>query len=178
MGQIDADRLSQQLDSPRQRQSQHSIMYKNYALRDDDDNEQDCDDGASGEDAAAVAGGNSGRPRGASGRGFRRYPTGLGSWGRRADEGVAGRVDRPQMRRPRSLLRPKSYRIGVGEPQTSPVREFSSKIKSACKKLNPKRLARSAHHGHGHGQQQQQQHGDTQDDASDAARYDPNALTR
>ncbi|KAJ2362775.1 hypothetical protein IW150_006917, partial [Coemansia sp. RSA 2607] len=148
MGQIDPDRLSQQLDTPRHRQSQHSISYKNYALRDDEALEESPDEPNTSSRAK---------------RTFRKYPTALGSWSRRPTDPVADRrTHRQHTRRPAALLRPKSYRIHAGEPQTSPVREFSSKIKSACKKLNPKRLARSAHH-----------HEDTQDDVEDPARFDP-----
>ncbi|KAJ2595234.1 hypothetical protein GGF39_003911 [Coemansia sp. RSA 1721] len=130
--QIDPDRLSQQLGKHGHRQSQHSVMYKNYALRDDDD-ENDLDTAAGNRSPAHD-------PK----SGFRRRPTG-GS--RRTNTGLSTESrSRYYMRRPKTLLRPKSYRIGGSSAdagQTSPVKEFSSKIKSACRKLNPKRLTKS-----------------------------------
>ncbi|KAJ2841074.1 hypothetical protein GGI22_008062, partial [Coemansia erecta] len=59
---------------------------------------------------------------------------------------------RTHMNRPRMTMpRAKSYRIhapGAASPShTSPVRDLSSKLKSACRKLNPKRLGKSAQQG-------------------------------
>ncbi|KAJ1796466.1 hypothetical protein LPJ59_003734 [Coemansia sp. RSA 2399] len=56
---------------------------------------------------------------------------------------------RPHMNRPRMTMpRAKSYRIHTpGTSHTSPVRDLSSKFKSACRKLNPKRLGKSAQQG-------------------------------
>ncbi|KAJ1644915.1 hypothetical protein LPJ64_003463, partial [Coemansia asiatica] len=132
--QIDPDRLSQQLGKHGHRQSQHSVIYKNYALRDDDDDNGGDVDAAGNQSALHD-------PK----AGFRRRPTG-GS--RRANTGLSTESrGRYYMRRPKTLLRPKSYRIGGSSAdggQTSPVKEISSKIKSACRKLNPKRLTKSS----------------------------------
>ncbi|KAJ2844875.1 hypothetical protein IWW36_005014 [Coemansia brasiliensis] len=57
---------------------------------------------------------------------------------------AAGRP-RHHIRRPRKLPRPKSYRIHTSGAHES-AREFSSKFKSACRKLNPRRLAKPSHH--------------------------------
>ncbi|KAJ1738618.1 hypothetical protein LPJ68_005402 [Coemansia sp. RSA 1086] len=64
----------------------------------------------------------------------------------------AGAADRPRhyIRRPRKLPRPKSYRIHTGGAHES-ARELSSKFKSACRKLNPRRLAKPSHHASGDG---------------------------
>ncbi|KAJ1940345.1 hypothetical protein EC988_007060 [Linderina pennispora] len=49
----------------------------------------------------------------------------------------------PDKRKHKVLTRAKSYKIAAAE--AGRVREFSSKLKSACRKLNPKRRARNAH---------------------------------
>ncbi|KAJ2723448.1 hypothetical protein GGI07_002651 [Coemansia sp. Benny D115] len=102
----DPDRLSQQLGRHGHRQSQHSVMYKNYDLRDD----------------------NIDQPVGP-------VPQG------RSNTGATKTPGRYQMRRPRTL-RAKTYRMAGSSDNgpVSPVRELSSKFKSACRKLNPKRL--------------------------------------
>ncbi|KAJ2462966.1 hypothetical protein GGI02_005337 [Coemansia sp. RSA 2322] len=46
----------------------------------------------------------------------------------------------------RTATKFKSYRIPAAHPHQSSVRDLSSKLKSACRKLNPKRLAKLHHH--------------------------------
>ncbi|KAJ1886262.1 hypothetical protein LPJ66_009715 [Kickxella alabastrina] len=140
---IDPDRLSQQLGKHGNRQSQYSMVYKNYDIHDDeDDDTQNRIEEVSGK-----------HPRSA---------TMAGSSLRGSKHGLlpSGTLSRYQMRRPRTLIGSKTYRndgscngggsslsaAGAAVGQTSPVRELSSKLKSACRKLNPKRLTRHGHH--------------------------------
>ncbi|KAJ2080195.1 hypothetical protein H4R24_003244 [Coemansia sp. RSA 988] len=115
--QVDPDRLSQQLGQASSRQSQQSMLRKSYAIPEDA-----ADDNPSAEKddkhAAATA----------------------------AKKGTVGGRPRYHMRRPPRLSRSKSQRISTTGPQPSPPRDLSSRFKSACRRLNPRRLAKTTHH--------------------------------
>ncbi|KAI8324107.1 hypothetical protein GQ54DRAFT_302901 [Martensiomyces pterosporus] len=122
--QVDPDRLSNQLGRVPNRYSQQSIANKNYSIRDDDDEEVD---------ELVSAGAMHSKKKVLVGHKGAKYG----------------------MRKPK-MPRPKSYRgdtspsaaSTVGGVQQSPVRDLSSKLKSACRKLNPKRLAKAGNHHH------------------------------
>ncbi|KAJ2490843.1 hypothetical protein IWW37_002843 [Coemansia sp. RSA 2050] len=106
---IDPDRLSQQLGRMTNRQSQQSVVHKNYAIPEDDSAELPPE------------------PKRSQTTRFINY-------------------HRTSSSRRTMLPRQKSYRISTADPHQSSVRELSSKLKSACRKLNPKRLTRHSHH--------------------------------
>ncbi|KAJ1668282.1 hypothetical protein IW140_000414 [Coemansia sp. RSA 1813] len=106
--QIGVDRLSQQRGQVSNRQSQVSMLRKDYAIHDEEETQE-----------PSTAGTKSNSRR------------------------VRQHMNRPRMTMPRA----KSYRIHTSGGHASPVRDLSSKLKSACRKLNPKRLAKSAHLG-------------------------------
>ncbi|KAI9505057.1 hypothetical protein GGI25_000432 [Coemansia spiralis] len=119
--QIDPDRLSQHLGQAGSRYSQQSIVRKDYAIPYD-------------------AGGDE------------RLGLGPSSWHKGSPANSNGSRTRPHMGHPRmTTTRAKSYRIHVPSSQMLPVRDLSSKLKSACRKLNPKRLAKAAHSSHSRG---------------------------
>ncbi|KAJ2343415.1 hypothetical protein GGH91_003205 [Coemansia sp. RSA 2671] len=107
---IDPDRLSQQLGRVGNRQSQQSVVHKNYAIPEDDSAELPPE------------------PKRSQTTRFINY--------HRTSSGRRGTM----------LPRQKSYRINTADPHQLSVRELSSKLKSACRKLNPKRLTRHTHH--------------------------------
>ncbi|KAJ2260662.1 hypothetical protein GGI01_002842 [Coemansia sp. RSA 376] len=114
---IDPDRLSQQLGKVTNRQSQQSVVHKNYAIPEDEDTELPPDSGKRSQTTRFIS--------------YHRTPS--------AGSKLPSR---------RTMPRQKSYRISTSaDPHQSSVRELSSKLKSACRKLNPKRLTK---HGHAH----------------------------
>ncbi|KAJ2522168.1 hypothetical protein H4217_000940 [Coemansia sp. RSA 1939] len=103
---------SRQLSQVSNRQSQMSMMRKDYAIHDAED-----DDSEEGQRMAGAKGTK-------GGRGPRQHMN-----------------HRPRMTMPRA----KSYRIHTSSgTHASPVRDLSSKLKSAYRKLNPKRMHKSA----------------------------------
>ncbi|PIA19503.1 hypothetical protein COEREDRAFT_84145 [Coemansia reversa NRRL 1564] len=115
MYRVDPDRLSQQLGHASSRQSQQSILCKNYAIPEDG---ADTDAAAEKDDATATA----------------------------AKKGAAGGRPRYHMRRPPRMLRSKSQHVPTTSAQLSPSRDLSSRLKSACRRLNPRRFAKTTHH--------------------------------
>ncbi|KAJ2392774.1 hypothetical protein H4S02_000595, partial [Coemansia sp. RSA 2611] len=87
-----------------------SMLYKSYAIPEDQDDEHD-------DDAGLI---------------------------RKSPAGSSGKA-RYHIRRPRRQARSKSYRMPSSGAQES-ARELSSKFKSACRKLDPRRLAKTSHH--------------------------------
>ncbi|KAJ2609390.1 hypothetical protein H4S08_004068 [Coemansia sp. RSA 1365] len=63
-----------------------------------------------------------------------------------AKKGAVGARPRYHMRRPPRMLRSKSQHVPTTSAQLSPPRDLSSRLKSACRRLNPRRLAKSTHH--------------------------------
>ncbi|KAJ2454172.1 hypothetical protein GGF42_003669 [Coemansia sp. RSA 2424] len=118
---VDPDRLSQQLGKVTNRQSQQSVVNKNYAIPEENDFI---------EPPPTLGKRNNQATRFIN---YHRAPTASSS-SRRANTGV---LSHPT----------KSYRISTtaAEHHQSSVRDLSSKLKSACRKLNPKRLTK---HGH------------------------------
>ncbi|KAJ2800120.1 hypothetical protein H4R20_004180, partial [Coemansia guatemalensis] len=118
---VDPDRLSQQLGHGSSRQSQQSMLRKSYAIPED---EADTSAAAEKDDDRAAAAA--------------------------AKKGAAGGRPRYHMPRPPRLPRSRSQRVPTTGAQPSPPRDLSSRFKSACRRLNPRRLAKSTHHHNHH----------------------------
>ncbi|KAJ1734998.1 hypothetical protein LPJ61_000785 [Coemansia biformis] len=65
--------------------------------------------------------------------------------GERGQGASSGSRARYHIRRPRRIPRPVSHRAQSAGAQASPVRELSSRLKSACRRLDPRRLAKAGH---------------------------------